>query len=119
MAELFRADVAVARRVMVYCGVPAITSKIAIKGVKNDAPLLSDRGEGYEVSSRDGLTVVMPVKRFSLTALRGELQAMGCAACVIDLGQEPREEWPRILDAFSRGAEVPGTTVFNFTMGLV
>jgi putative protease len=44
---------------------------------------------------------------------------MGCASFVIDLTAAPREEWPQILDAFSRGKELPGTTEFNFLMGLV
>jgi putative protease len=119
LAALLAADLSVVRGVLIYAGVPVITSKIAIRGVKSDAPLLSDRGEGYEVTVRDGLTVVTPTRRFSLTGFRGKLQEMGCALFVIDLGQVAREDRPRVLDAFRRGAELPGTTEFNFTMGLV
>ncbi len=119
MAELLRADVPIGRRVAVYCGVPAITSKIAIKGVKSDAPLVSDRGDAYRVTVKDGLSVVTPERRFSLTAYRGKLQEIGCGSFVIDLTCAPRDEWPRILDAFARGKELPGTSEFNFVMGLV
>jgi putative protease len=119
LAELLRADVPIARLVMVYCSVPAITSKIVIKGVKNDAPVLSDRGDGYTVAVKDGLTVVTPQRRFSLTSYRGKLQEMGCGSFVMDLTFTPREEWPQVLDAFNRGRELPGTTEFNFVMGLV
>lgn len=119
MAELLRSDVPIARRIVVYCGVPAITTKIAIKSVKNDAPVVSDRGDQYEVATKDGLTVVTPDTRFSLTAHRGKLQAMGCGSFVIDLGQQPKEDWPRIISAFARGAALPGTSEFNFQMGLV
>jgi putative protease len=119
LAALLAADLPAARRVLVYAGVPVITTKIAIRGVKNDAPLLSDRGEGYEVAVRDGLTVVTPARRFSLIGFRGKLQEMGCASFVIDLGQVPQEERLRVIDAFRRSAELPGTTEFNFTMGLV
>jgi putative protease len=119
IAELLRADLPIARRVMVYCGVPSITSKIAIKGVKNDAPVLSDRGDGYSVTMKDGLTVVTPQRRFSLTAYRSKLQEMGCGSFVMDLTCAPKEEWPQILDAFNRGRELPGTTEFNFVRGLV
>jgi putative protease len=119
LAELLRADLPIGRRVMVYCGVPAITSKIAVKGVKSDAPVLSDRGDGYTVTVKEGLTLVTPDRRFSLTAFRGKLQEMGCGSFVIDLTAVPREEWPQILDAFSRGRELPGTMEFNFVMGLV
>ena len=119
MAELLKADVPVTRRVMVYCGVPAITSKITIKGVKSDAPVVSDRGDAYTVAVKDGLTVITPQRRFSLTAYRGRLQEMGCGSFVIDLSSAPREEWPQILDAFNWGRELPGTSDFNFVMGLV
>ncbi|KAF0221398.1 MAG: hypothetical protein FD174_536 [Geobacteraceae bacterium] len=119
MAELLTADLPIKRRVLVYGGVPAITSKIAIKGVRSDAPVVSDRGDGYEVTVKDGLTVVTPSRRFSLTAFKGKLQEMGCASFVIDLSQTPREEWRRVLEAFSRGGEIPGTSEFNFVMGLV
>jgi putative protease len=119
MAELLRADVPIGRRVVAYCGVPAITSKIAIKGLKSDAPVLSDRGDAYTVTAKDGLTVITPDRRFSLTAHRARLQDMGCGSFVIDLSFAPRDEWPRILDAFNRGKEIPGTSEFNFVMGLV
>lgn len=119
MADLLRADVAMARRVVVYCGVPAITTKIAIRSVKNDAPVVSDRGEQYEVTTKDGLTVVTPVTRFSLTGHRARLQAMGCGSFIIDLGQQQKDEWPKIISTFNRGAALPGTSEFNFQMGLV
>lgn len=119
MAELLAADLPIARRVLVYGGVPAITSKIAIRDVKSDAPVVSDRGEGYQVTVRDGLTVITPNQRFSLTGFRGQLQEMGCASFVVDLSQLPREEWRQVLDAFSRGSDLPGTSPFNFVMGLV
>ncbi|SNB47699.1 U32 family peptidase [Geobacter sp. DSM 9736] len=119
LGELLRADVRVVRRITVFSSIPAITSKIAIKSVRNDAPVVSDRGEQYDVTVKEGLTVVTPVKRFSLTHLRSRLQSMGCGSFVIDLTQEPKEEWQRILEAFHRGSPLPGTTEFNFTMGLV
>jgi putative protease len=119
MALLLTAELPLGRRVLVYAGVPVITSKIRIKGVRNDAPVVSDRGDGYMVGVKEGLTVVTPTRRFSLTAFRGKLQEMGCSSFVIDLTGVPREEWPQIIDAFSRGRELAGTTEFNFVMGLV
>ncbi|RII25395.1 MAG: peptidase U32 [Geobacter sp.] len=119
MTELLAADLAIGRRVLVYGGVPAITSKIAIRSIKSDVPVLSDRGDGYEVTMKDGLTVVTPTRRFSLTAFRGRLLEMGCASFIIDLSGVPQDQWPRILEAFGRGQEIAGTSEFNFTMGLV
>jgi putative protease len=119
MAALLAADLPIRRRVLVYGSVPVITSKIRIKDVKGDAPLVSDRGDGYTVTVKDGLSVVTATRPFALTGFRKRLQEMGCGSFVVDLSQLSREEWPRVLDAFARGVGMDGTTEFNFTMGLV
>jgi putative protease len=119
MAQLLAADVPVPRRVLIYGSVPVLTTKIRIRDVKGDAPLVSDRGDGYRTTVRDGLTVVTPTKAFSLTGQRRRLQDMGCSSFIIDLSQLPAGDWPRVLDAFNRGAPLPDTTEFNFQTGLV
>jgi U32 family peptidase len=119
LAQLLAADVPVPRRVLVYGSVPVLTTKIRIRDVKGDAPLVSDRGDGYRTTVRDGLTVVTPAKPFSLTGQRHRLQEMGCSSFIIDLSQLPAGEWPRVLDAFNRGTQLPDTTEFNFQTGLV
>ena len=60
MAELLAAPLAVPRRVLMYGGVPVITTKIRIKDVKGDAPLVSDRGDGYIAAVQGWLTVITP-----------------------------------------------------------
>jgi putative protease len=119
LAALLTAEVPVRRRVLVYGAVPAMTTRIAIRGSKGDAPLVSDRGEEYDVTVRGELTTITPTTRFSLTHFRSRLQEMGCGSFVIDLSPAPREQWRSILDAFARGEALPGTSEFNFTMGLV
>ena len=119
MATLLAAELPLRRRVLVYGAVPAMTTRIAIKGVKGDAPLVSDRGEEYEVAVRGNLTTITPATRFSLTHFRGKLQEAGCGSFVVDLSQAPREKWRPILDALARGEALPGTSEFNFVMGLV
>lgn len=119
MAELLAADLPIRRRVLVYGAVPVITTKIRIKDVKGDAPLVSDRGDGYLTAVRDGLTVITPTRAFSLTGFKRRLLEMGCSSFIVDLGQVPSSEWPRVLDAFARGNALPETSEFNFTMGLV
>uniref|UniRef100_A0A831UBR5 U32 family peptidase n=1 Tax=Geobacter metallireducens TaxID=28232 RepID=A0A831UBR5_GEOME len=119
MTALLAAPVPVRRRVLVYGGVPAMATRVAIKGVKGDAPLVSDRGEEYEVTVRGDLTTITPAVRFSVTHFRGRLQEAGCGSFVVDLSQAPRERWRPILDAFARGEGIPGTSEFNFVMGLV
>ena len=119
MAALLAVDLPIRKRVLVYAGVPAITSKIRIKDVRSDVPLQSDRGEGYRVTTKDGLTVVTPTVMFSLTAYKGKLLEMGSESFVVDLSLVSREEWGQVLNAFHRGIALPGTSEFNFTMGLV
>jgi putative protease len=119
MARLLRADVAAGRRVLLHCGIPAITSKIKIRDVRSDAPVVSDRGEGYMVKAQDGLTVVTPTRMFSLTGHVRKLQEMGASEFVMDLSHEPRERWKTLLGAFAGSETIPGTSEFNFTMGLV
>jgi U32 family peptidase len=118
MARLLRSSVPLRRRVLLYAGVPAITSRIAIKEVKGE-PVVSDRGDGYAVEVKDGLTVVTPTRFFSITGYRGELRGLGCSTFAADLSQVPPEHRKPVLEAFLRGAQIPGTSEFNFTMGLV
>jgi putative protease len=119
MAALMSADLPIRRRVIVYSGIPAITSKIRIKDVRSDVPVQSDRGEGYRVTSKDGLTVITPTVMFSLTAHKGKLKDLGVASFIVDLSASPQNEWGGVLDACRRGYALPGTSEFNFTMGLV
>jgi len=119
MAALLTADIPLLRRVLIYGEVPAITSKITIKGVKSDAPLLSDRGDAYRVTTRDGLTQITPTKKFSLTQFRDRLQAIGCSHFIIELSHLEKGEQEQVLAAYSSGRELPDTSPFNFLQGLV
>lgn len=119
IAALLRADLDLTRRVTLFAPVPVITSKIAIKGVKADAPLVSDRGDGYLVTARDGLTTIMAERRFSISGQRGRLRDQGCSSFVVDLSAETGEGRKRILDACIRGAAIDGTSEFNYSLGLV
>ena len=119
MAELLKTESPLLRRVVLHCEVPAIVSKIAIKSVKNDAPVLSDRGDGYRVTVRDGLTHITPAKRFAITQFRDRLQAMGCSAFIVDLASLEKPDQERVLAAYSSGRELPDTSPFNFIQGLV
>ncbi len=119
MAELLALDLPIQRRVLVYGSVPVITSKIKIRDVKSDAPVVSDRGDGYTVAIKDGLSVITATRPFALTGFKKRIQEMGCGSFVVDLSALPQKEWPRVLDAFARGTALPETSEFNFTMGLV
>lgn len=119
LAELLAADIAIERRVVAYAPLQVMTTKIRLKDVHSNIPLHSDRGEGYSVTSRDGLQSITALTPFSLTARHNELRRMGCRSFLIDLRQAPREEWGEIMAAFRASRETVGTTEFNYATGLV
>lgn len=119
MAQLLSAAQPLGCRVLLYGEVLAIVSKIAIKGVKNDAPVLSDRGDGYRITVRDGLTQITPTKHFSIIQYRDRLQAMGCGAFILDLANLEKAGQEQVLAAYASGRAVPDTSPFNFLQGLV
>lgn len=119
LASLLTTHTGTVRSVVLHCEVPAIVSKIAIKSVKNDAPVLSDRGDGYRVTSRDGLTQITPTRRFSITQYRERLQNMGCSSFVIDLAGLDKNGQEQVLSAYAGNRELPDTSPFNFLQGLV
>lgn len=119
MADLLAADVPVARRVLLFAPVPVITSKIAIKGVRADSPVLSDRGDAYTVTARDGLTTVTADRRFAISGHRRRLRELGCSSFEADLSLESGDGRKRILESCMRGTAIEGTSEFNFTMGLI
>jgi putative protease len=119
MAALLGVHSPLQRRVLLYGPVPVITSRIAIRGVKSDMPLLSDRGEGYRVHHREGLSLVTAERRFAISQYRQELREAGCSSFMADLSADSQREWGRILEACRRGIPLPGTSEFNFAAGLV
>jgi len=119
ISSLLSSDLPLQCRILLFSDVPAITSKIAIKGVKNDAPLLSDRGEGYRVTTRDGLTQVTPSRKFSITQYKDRLQSMGCSSFILDLSCLDKNEQERVFTAYAGSKEIPESSPFNFIQGLV
>jgi U32 family peptidase len=119
MAQLLASDLKIARSVMLYMQVPVITSKIAIKDVKGEAPLTSDRGDIYPVKAKDRLTVVAAATPFSLIQYRNDLRQMGCGSFALDLSHLQPEERDRALEAYRKALGVQGSSEFNFSAGLV
>ena len=120
LAEVLRREVDMGRAVTVYASVPLITSRIRIRGVRPDSPVLSDKGDAYRVNGRSGLTVVSSDADFSLLGRLAELQALGCGDFTVDLSHfgpfSPAGK--RVLEALRRDGVVPGTSLFNFEGGM-
>jgi U32 family peptidase len=119
ISQLLASDLKIKRAVLLYSQVPVITSKIAIKEIKGDAPLTSDRNDVYAVKVKDRLTVVNAQTPFALTQYRNELRTMGCGSFLLDLSHLMPEERDRALEAYRKALGVQGASEFNFTAGLV
>jgi putative protease len=107
--------------VTVYANLPMMTSRIPLRGVKPEHPLVSDRAEAYRVDDRSGLTVVRPEQDFSLLGHLGELRNMGCRRFVVDLTHlgAASTEGRRVLAAYSQDAGLPEASTFNFLQEMV
>lgn len=119
LARLLAADVRIKKSALLYGPVPVITSKIAIKEIKGETPITSDRGDTYAIRVKDRLTVVSARTPFALTQYRGELRQMGCGSFVLDLSLSPQDERERVLEAYRKGVAIPGASEFNYSTGLV
>ncbi|HWI40420.1 MAG TPA: U32 family peptidase [Verrucomicrobiae bacterium] len=119
LEELLAARLPLPRCVLVYAPVPLISSRIAIRGVREESPLVSDRGDAYRVSARRGMTTVTAARQLSLTQHRERLRRSGCSSFVLDLSGTRPECRKQVLEAFARGGEIPDTSSFNYATRLV
>ena len=119
MAALLRHS-ALPLRALVYSSIDLITSRIRIAGVRGDAPLLSDRDEGYRVRQRAGLTVLSSETDFSLAGQLAGLRQLGCAGFIADLSHLGAfsDTGRRVLDALAQDRALPGTAPFNYQAGM-
>ncbi len=105
---------------MVYGSVPLITSRIRIPGLKGGQPLLSDRGDGYQVVSKGGLTVLRSDNDFSLCGVLPQLYEMGCSGFLVDISHlgafSPQGK--KVLESFRQRRDLPHTSPFNFVAGM-
>ncbi|MCK5912388.1 MAG: DUF3656 domain-containing protein, partial [Desulfuromusa sp.] len=56
LTDILRHRLPIPTAMTVYASVPLLTSRVKIKNVRSDNPVLSDRGDAYRVQQRQGLT---------------------------------------------------------------
>ncbi len=107
--------------VTVYASLPMMVSRIPLRSVKPEHPLVSDRDEAYRVDNRTGLTVLRPEQDFSLVGHLSELQKMGCGRFVVDLAHlgAASAEGRRVLAAYGQDATLSGTSTFNYLQEMI
>ncbi len=118
--DLLSRETGIPCHLQVYGTVPLITSRIPIRGVRPDQPVLSDRDEAYRVDGRGGLTVLTSETDFSLFGRLGEIQSLGCGHFTLDLSHlgSDSSRGRRVLEALRRDEPLSGTSPFNFESGL-
>lgn len=120
LAELLSRQLPVPTALTAYASVPLLTSRIAIRNVRSDHPVHSDRDDAYRVQQRQGLTWLSSETDFSFIANLPELQSFGCHNFIIDLSHLGPFSWAgkKVLDAVRRGVDPPETSKFNYLMGM-
>jgi len=118
LATLLGAGLPIQRTVTVYAPVEVMTTRIRIKEVTSGAPFQSDRGEGYTLRGRDGLSVISAATPFSLLGNLAELRRMGCRSFQLDLSETEPGGRDAVLTAFRSDRALSGTTSFNYERGL-
>lgn len=120
LREILQRDCGLNTALTVYASVPLITSRIAIKGVRSDAPVVSDRSDAYRVNQRQGLTWLRSETDFSFLANLPELENFGCHRFIIDLSHVGpfSQRGKQVLDASRRNNDPPDISKFNYEMGM-
>ena len=120
LADLLRRPAGIPLAVTVYASPALMVSRIPLKGVKPDRPLLSDRGEAYRVTQRGGLTAVRPEQDFSLLGRLAELRALGCSRFLVELAHHGpfSPEGRQVLGALGKDQPLAGTSPFNYLLGM-
>ncbi len=120
LADILRHQLPIPTAMTVYGSVPLLTSRIKIKNVRSDNPVLSDRGDAYRVQQRQGLTWLNSETDFSFIANLPELEKAGCHRFIVDLSHRGpfSQQGKQVLDAIKSGHDPQGSHKFNFERGL-
>ncbi|TLM65311.1 MAG: U32 family peptidase [Deltaproteobacteria bacterium] len=120
LADLLRRPAGIPLAVTVYANPVLMVSRIPLRSVKPERPVVSDRGDAYRVGQRGGLTTVRPEQDFSLLGHLAELRQLGCGRFLVELAHlGPFSPAGRqVLAALPRDQALPGTSPFNYLLGM-
>jgi len=116
LTDILRHRLPIPTALTVYASVPLLTSRVKIKNVRSDNPVVSDRGDAYRVQQRQGLTWLNSETDFSFISNMAELKSLGCQRFVVDLSHLGpfSQAGKRVLNAVRQGYDPEGTSKFNF-----
>jgi putative protease len=120
LAAILSRQLPVPASLMVYGRVPLLTSRIRVRQLRSDGPVLSDRDDTYRVQQRQGLTWLFSETPFSFISNIKELEQLGCSGFIIDLSHcgASSTSGKLVLEALSRGSDPAQCSKFNFEAGL-
>ncbi|MCD6581608.1 MAG: U32 family peptidase [Desulfuromusa sp.] len=120
LSDILRHQLPIPTAMTIYASVPLLTSRVKIKNVRSDHPVLSDRGDAYRVQQRQGLTWLNSETDFSFIANIPELESLGCHNFIIDLSHLGpfSQQGKQVLDAVRQGYDPQGCSKFNYERGL-
>ena len=120
LADILRHQLPIPTAMTVYASAPLLTSRIKIKNVRADNPVLSDRDDAFRVQQRQGLTCLSSETDFSFIANIPELESFGCHNFVVDLSHLGpfSQGGKQVLEATRQCYDPPGRSKFNYERGL-
>ena len=120
LTDILRHQLPIPTAMTIYASVSLLTSRIKIKNVRADNPVLSDRDDAFRVQQRQGLTWLNSETDFSFIANIPELENFGCHNFVVDLSHLGPFSQPgkRVLEAIRQGYDPQGSSKFNYERGL-
>jgi len=120
LTDILRHQLPIPTAITAYASVALLTSRVKIKNVRSDNPVLSDRDDAFRVQQRQGLTWLTSDTDFSFIANIPELENAGCHNFIIDLSHFGpfSQEGKQVLDAVKRGYDPQGSSKFNYESGL-
>ncbi|SEA80606.1 putative protease [Desulfuromusa kysingii] len=120
LTDILRHQLPIPTAITAYASVALLTSRVKIKNVRSDNPVLSDRDDAFRVQQRQGLTWLTSETDFSFIANIPELEHAGCHNFIIDLSHLGpfSQAGKHVLDAVKRGYDPQGSSKFNFESGL-
>jgi putative protease len=116
LADVLSRQLPIPTAMTVYASVPLLTSRVRIKQVRSDSPVLSDRGDAFRVQQRQGLTWLNSETDFSLIGNIAELERFGCHNFIVDLSHLGpfSQRGKQVLEAVRRGTDPPEVSKFNY-----
>lgn len=120
LSSLLNHDAQIETAMPLYGSVPLLRSRIAIRPLKKNQPVTSDRGDAYRVQQRRGVTQLDSLTDFSFSAEQDELEQFGCHHFVVDLSHLGAfsSRAKDVLEAIRQRIDPAQISKFNYRQGM-